>query len=104
MGVVRARAVLGFAHLFHPASRFVGPSMTWTSNGAVPVAGLGPMGLAPTLRGRGLGLALLDRSIQHLGALGAQEIIVDWTGLTRFYGRLGFSTWKRYRHGEKVLR
>jgi len=49
-------------------------------------------------------LALLDRSIQHLGALGAQEIIVDWTGLTRFYGRLGFSTWKRYRHGEKVLR
>ena len=104
MGVVRARAVLGFAQLFHPGSRLIGPSMTWTSNGADPVAGLGPMGLAPTLRGRGLGLALLDRSIQHLSALGAQEIIVDWTGLTRFYGRLGFSTWKRYRHGEKVLR
>jgi predicted N-acetyltransferase YhbS len=62
------------------------------------------MGLAPTLRGRGLGLALLDRSIQYLGALGVQEIIVDWTGLTRFYGGLGFSTWKRYRHGDKVLR
>ena len=104
MGVVRGLAVLGFAHLFHPASPVVGPSMTWASNGTASAGGLGPMGLAPTLRGRGLGLALLDRSIQHLGALGVREIIVDWTGLTRFYGRLGFSTWKRYRHGEKVLR
>ena len=78
--------------------------MTWASNGAVPAGGLGPMGLAPTLRGRGLGLALLDRSIQYLRALGVQEIIVDWTGLTRVYGGLGFATWKRYRHGDKVLR
>ncbi len=104
MGVVRGRAVLGFAHLFHPASRLIGPSMMWASNGADLIGGLGPMGLAPTLRGRGLGLALLDRSIQRLRALGVREIIVDWTGLTGFYGRLGFSTWKRYRHGEKVLR
>jgi predicted N-acetyltransferase YhbS len=104
MGVVRGRALLGFAHLFHPGSRLVGPSMTWTSDQAARAGGLGPMGLAPALRGRGLGLALLDRSIQYLSALGVREITVDWTGLTGFYGRLGFSTSKRYRQGEKVLK
>ncbi|HKV44742.1 MAG TPA: GNAT family N-acetyltransferase, partial [bacterium] len=51
MGIVRAGAVLGFAHLFHPASRWIGPSIAWPLDRAARGGGLGPMGLAPALRG-----------------------------------------------------
>ncbi|HLW58348.1 MAG TPA: GNAT family N-acetyltransferase [bacterium] len=103
MGVVRAGAVSGFAQLFHPASRWIGPSIAWPLDRAARAGGLGPMGLAPALRGRGLGLALVDRAILHLRALGIEEMIIDWTGLTEFYGRLGFVPLRHYRHGEKTL-
>ncbi len=103
MGVLHRGAVLGFAHLFHPASRWIGPSIAWTRRGRSRAGGLGPMGLAPTLRGRGLGLVLLDRSVRHLARLGVEEMIIDWTVLLDFYGRLGFVPWKHYRHGERKL-
>jgi predicted N-acetyltransferase YhbS len=61
------------------------------------------MGLSPALRGRGLGLTLLDRSVQHLARLGVEEMIIDWTVLLDFYGQVGFVPWKRYQHGERTL-
>lgn len=102
MGVVRNGSVLGFAHLFHPASRWIGPSIAWARRPA-QAGGLGPMGLAPELRGHGLGLVLLDRSVRHLTRLGVEDMVIDWTVLLDFYGRLGFVPWKRYRHGERAL-
>lgn len=99
MGVVRRGAVLGFAMLFHPGSRWIGPSVAWSAS----AGGLGPMGLAPELRGRGLGQALVDRSVLHLRSLGVREMVIDWTILLDFYGRLGFVPCRRYRHGERPL-
>lgn len=103
MGVVQGGRVLGFAHLFHPGSRWIGPSVAWTRRERSRSGGLGPMGLAPAVRGRGLGLALLDRAIVHLGRLGVEQMVVDWTVLLDFYGKLAFVPWKQYRHGEKPL-
>ncbi len=103
MGVVQSGRVCGFAHLFHPASRWIGPSIAWTHGAARRAGGLGPMGLAPALRGRGVGLALLDRAVRRLADLGIEDMTVDWTDLAAFYGRLGFVRWRQYRHGEKPL-
>jgi GNAT superfamily N-acetyltransferase len=91
--------------LFHPQSRWIGPSIAWAaSDGGAPAAGgLGPMGLAPDLRGRGLGVVLLDRAMVHLASLGVREMVIDWTILLDFYGRLGFVPLRRYRHGERTL-
>jgi GNAT superfamily N-acetyltransferase len=102
MGVVRHRAVLGFAHLFHAGSLWIGPSIAWAARNA-RAGGLGPMGLAPDCRRQGLGLALLDGAVRHLAALGMEDMVIDWTNLLAFYGRLGFSPWRHYRHGHKVL-
>ena len=99
MGVIRRGAVLGFAMLFHPGSRWIGPSVAWSPS----AGGLGPMGLAPELRGRGLGQVLVDRSVVHLAALGVREMLIDWTILLDFYGKLGFVPCRRYRHGERRL-
>jgi len=106
VGAVRGGTVSGFAQLFHPASRWIGPSVAWGTPGAGPDArtgGLGPMGLSSALRGRGLGLALVDRAIVHLAALGVDDMVIDWTILLEFYGRLGFTPCRRYRHSERSL-
>lgn len=103
MGVVSAGRVVGFAQMFHPDSRWIGPSIAWTRQPGRRAGGIGPMGLAPGFRGRGLGLALLDRSVRHLARLGVEEVVVDWTGLLDFYGRLGFAVWRHYCQGEKRL-
>jgi GNAT superfamily N-acetyltransferase len=102
MAVVRGDAVAGFAHLFHPGSRWIGPSLAWTS-ATSRAGGLGPMGVASSMRGRGLGLALVDRSIVRLRGLGLEEMFIDWTILLDFYGHLGFVPVRRYSHGEKAL-
>jgi len=103
MGVVERGRVYGFAHLFHPASRWIGPSIAWARGADRRAGGLGPLGIAPALRGRGVGLALVDRAVRRLAELGVEEIVVDWTDLLGFYGRLGFAPWRQYRHGEKAL-
>ena len=103
MGVVRGREVLGFAHLFHSRSRWIGPSIAWAGRDASRLGGLGPMGVDPALRGRGLGLALLDRAMAHLASLGVDEMVIDWTVLLEFYGKLGFVPRRHYRHGERTL-
>ena len=105
MGVVRGSEVSGFAMLFHPRSRWLGPSIAWAApaNGGRAAGGLGPMGLAPALRGRGLGHVLLDRAMVHLAGLGVREMVIDWTILLDFYGALGFVPLRRYRHGERRL-
>ncbi len=103
MGVTKGRAVVGFAHLFRPTSRWIGPSIAWTRQAGRRAGGLGPMGLAPGVRARGLGLALLDRAVIHLKQAGVDEMIIDWTILVDFYGKLGFVPWKHYRHGERAL-
>lgn len=101
MGVVRRGAVLGFAQLFQPGSAWIGPSIAWAGGRAAATGGLGPMGLSEEIRGRGLGLALLDRSVLHLARLGLSEMVIDWTILLDFYGALGFVPCREYRHGER---
>jgi predicted N-acetyltransferase YhbS len=106
MGVVRRDTVAGFALLFHPESRCIGPSTAWApaaGEAVVRTGGLGPMGVAPALRRRGLGLALLDRAMRYLASRGVEEMVVDWTILLDFYGKLGFTPCRRYRHGERRL-
>ena len=93
--------MLGFAHLFGPASAWIGPSIAWAADRPGRTGGLGPMGLSPAIRGRGLGLALLDRAAVHLARLGLDEMVVDWTVLLEFYGALGFVPFRHYRHGER---
>jgi GNAT superfamily N-acetyltransferase len=109
MGIVAGAEVLGFAHLFPPDASWIGPSVAWATPPddveAAPAraGGLGPMGISPAIRGRGLGLALLDRSVLHLRDAGATEAYIDWTVLLDFYGRLGFIPHRRYHHGERCL-
>lgn len=59
-------------------------------------AGMGPLGTAPEVRGLGLGLALVRSAAQTLKERGVTDVIINWTTLGPFYGRLGARVWRTY--------
>lgn len=100
----RAGAVEGFLALWHFAGAFLGPSVGCQATLGPRFGGIGPLGIAASLRGRGLGLALVAAGTAALQARGVAECAIDWTGLLEFYGRLGFQVTTSYwRCADKVL-
>lgn len=96
--------ILGFASVFF-ASDYCAPHLNWRA--CLPadkrVAGLGPIGIAASVRGQGLGLTFLTACCQYLRARGATDVIIDWTDLVSFYARIGAHVWRTYQRGYKVL-
>jgi GNAT superfamily N-acetyltransferase len=88
--------VAGFAHTYTRASRIIGPPIFWSRRLGRRYGGLGPMGIDAGLRGKGLGLALLCRTLECLRDLGVRRMAIDWTGLPGFYARVGFQVWQSY--------
>jgi len=97
-------AVIGFAHTHTLDSIELRGSIHWVAQRPGRWGGLGPIGIAAARRRRGFGLALLSAGVEHLRAHGVEELVIDWTDLVDFYGRLGFRIWKRYWQGSKPLR
>lgn len=95
--VKRGAEVIGFCHVYHRGSRRIGAPIYWRAAIGDHYGGLGPIGVAPAFRGRGIGFALLALSLEHLRELGVELAVIDWTTLTDFYGRLGFTPWRSYR-------
>ncbi len=98
-----AGGISGFCHVFTPCSQVIGPCISWAPLLGRRYGGLGPIGIAEGSRKRGLGMALLCRSLEYLKSQGARRTVIDWTTLLGFYGKLGFVPWKSYWHGEKAL-
>lgn len=96
LSLLRGNEVLGFAAVFLPKAGFIGPSQFWSPALSGKVAGLGPMGISPELRGQGQGLALFTAASHWLQERGAEHLLIDWTMLTGFYGRAGAHIWRTY--------
>ena len=90
--------VLGFCCVFQPGATFVGPSLFWRKAFTGRVAGLGPIGIDPALRGQGQGLAFFNTAAGWLRTRGAEHLLIDWTDLTGFYGRAGAHVWRSYQY------
>lgn len=91
-----AGQVVGFARIHCPESTRFGPATLWAPLFPGRHGGLGPIGVSPTVRGRGIGLALLSFSIAELRNRGIESGIIDWTTLVTFYGLMGFKPWRWY--------
>ncbi len=61
-----------------------------------PWGQLGPIGVSADVRGKGFGGALLDASLYHLRDQGVRGCVIDWTGLVDFYGKFGFTPYRKY--------
>ncbi|MDF1521229.1 MAG: GNAT family N-acetyltransferase [Trueperaceae bacterium] len=91
---------LGFCVAARPDDPVLAGGLAWTGGLSGRVAGLGPLGLAPEARGSGLGLALVAAAARWQQDRGADAVVIDWTDLTRFYGRLGAFVWRAYQRAE----
>jgi N-acetylglutamate synthase-like GNAT family acetyltransferase len=65
--------------------------------------GLGPIGIAKSIRGHKNGDFLLHQSLLHLRILGASFVCIDWTILKDFYGKFNFKPVRIYRGAYKEI-
>ena len=94
--------IQGFARIHTPGSRPPGWPMYWRTDSPA-AGGLGPIGLAAAVRGRGLGRALLVLALDRLRHLGHPDVVIDDTTLLGYYGPHGFAPWITYRHATARL-
>jgi GNAT superfamily N-acetyltransferase len=63
-----------------------------------PLAGtIGCVGVAPHMRGRGIGSAMVARASEILRDQGTRTCHIGWTERESFYVRAGYRPWRRYR-------
>jgi GNAT superfamily N-acetyltransferase len=89
--------ILGLARLHGPASQPIGPPHFWAARRRPESGGLGPIGIAGEIRGRGLGRALLVVALDQLRLRGLSDVVIDFTTLLGYYGPHGFAPWITYR-------
>jgi GNAT superfamily N-acetyltransferase len=65
--------------------------------------GVGPLGVDPDYRGLSLGFDVTAYAINEAIALGASDIIIDWTSLVDLYRKFGFEIWHAYTSFTKTL-
>ncbi len=90
-------AVRGFSRIYTEESTVLGPGLYWRKAMGKNPGGLGPIGIDQSLRGNGLGLALLHFCLGELKSRGVGTMVIDWTDLVGFYAKMGFAVWKAYR-------
>ncbi|MDP9357745.1 MAG: GNAT family N-acetyltransferase [Chloroflexota bacterium] len=92
--LARDAEVVGMARLHHPGQAVIGAPRYWRHG--PEAGGLGPIGVPRSLRGLGLGMALLHHTLAALQDRGVIDAVADWTDLPAFYAKAGFASWKRY--------
>ena len=105
--------VKGFCAIFLGGEKVVSPGLIWgaafrqeleaSGSERVSLAGIGPLGIAPEVRGSGLGEALVRGAANYVRNNGGTDLIINWTSLTAFYGRLGARLWRSYQRAEAPL-
>jgi predicted N-acetyltransferase YhbS len=98
----------GFCVAFQGGERLTSPGLHWSGAlarelpGGKP-GGIGPLGLSPEVRGGGVGLAMVRGAAATLQRRGVTDVIINWTTLGAFYGRLGARAWRTYQRAEAPL-
>jgi ribosomal protein S18 acetylase RimI-like enzyme len=64
---------------------------------------IGAVGVADSVRQRGVGTAMLAHACESLRDRGVGHCHISWTTLLSFYGRLGFLPWRRYESASRDL-
>jgi GNAT superfamily N-acetyltransferase len=96
--------VVGFSRIYDSDSPVLGPGLYWRALMGESPGALGPIGVSASVRGKGLGLALLRLCLEELAGRGVRTTVIDWTDLGEFYAKMGFVPWKAYRYCKKKLR
>ncbi|MET3698300.1 GNAT family acetyltransferase [Bacillus oleivorans] len=95
--------IIGFCRINDAKSPFIAQNVYWSPLFEEELGGIGPLGIDRNQRKNGYGLAIVQAAIHFLRQRDIKHIVIDWTGLVEFYGKLGFKPWKSYAQYTKSL-
>lgn len=96
-GAFEGGRMIGFALLQDWRHQLPMAGGVWRKSLGEKWGSLGPIGMAESERGRGIGDSLLGAALTNLKGRGVRRCIIDWTTLERFYGKHGFAITRRYK-------
>ncbi|WP_257351043.1 GNAT family N-acetyltransferase [Pseudalkalibacillus decolorationis] len=99
----KGRKIIGFCRINDHQSPFIVQNVYWSPLFSEPLGGIGPLGIDPNERKKGYGMAIVEAGIAILREREINRIVIDWTGLVEFYGKLGYDVWKAYHKYEKLV-
>lgn len=88
--------IIGFCRINDAQSPYIAQNVYWAPLFKEELGGAGPLGIDPQERKKGYGLAIVEAGCCFLQQRKITHIVIDWTGLSDFYGKLGFDIWKTY--------
>jgi len=103
IGIFLGGEMRGFCRINDRQSLLIAQNVYWSELLTGPVGGIGPLGIDRSLRGMHFGSDIVKAAANELTGRGAEQLIIDWTQLTEFYGKLGFSVWKQYTTMAKII-
>ncbi|KIL39840.1 acetyltransferase [Gordoniibacillus kamchatkensis] len=95
--------IVGFCRINDSRSPLIAQNVYWAPLFQEELGGIGPLGVDAAFRGRGYGLAVVQAGVHFLRQRGIRRIVIDWTTLVDFYGKLNYKVWKAYGSYSKRL-
>lgn len=103
LGLFINSEIKGFCRLHDPKSPFIAANLYWSPLLQGKTGGIGPLGVDRSVRGQNFGMDIVKAAANVLITRGMDHIIIDWTQLEHFYGKMGFQPWKKYQSMSKRL-
>lgn len=95
--------IIGFCRINDNKSPFIAQNVYWDPLFNFDIGGIGPLGIDSNQRKKGYGVAIIKAALNFLQERGIRDYVIDWTGLTDFYSKLEFETWKSYYTYDKTI-
>ncbi len=92
---IKNEEILGYVRLYGWNKNYWAPGVYFATPGS-GTGGLGPIGIASSRRGQGLGKEILKSSWDLLENRGCNSVRIDWTTETDFYEKAGLQIVQEY--------
>lgn len=97
------KGIVGTLMLHTPSSRWLSANIAWKTMLGDALGGMSAVGVAESERGRGIGIGMVAVGSEVLRERGVGNCHIDWTNIVDFYGKLGYTVWRRYWMSTRTL-
>ena len=99
----KGEQIIGFCRMNDETGPTIAQNMNWAPTMQGKAGGIGPLGIEASERKGGYGLGITQAAVYYLQQRGVDTILIDWTTLIEFYGKLGFTPWQQYNTYSKTI-
>ena len=99
----KGEQIIGFCRMNDETGPTIAQNMNWSPALQGIAGGIGPLGIEASERKGGYGIGITQAAVHYLQQRGVETILIDWTTLIEFYGKLGFTPWQQYETYGKAI-